>query len=233
MIVDLHNFFKYFDEKNPNHLESVSLLEKTLESKLPEVISDDAEWIKLYRKQVEKPVIRKAVPWYPQTDNYTQPDRTCNSSSCAMCLEYYRPGSLPTGPRGDDAYLRKVLSIGDSTDHTVQTKALTTYGLKSVWSTKLTFKQLDDHLEKTGPIVAGILHRGPHASPTKNSGHMIVIHTRLNNGNYVCNDPYGDLYSGYTSSVEKGRNVVYEKWVLEKRWTVDGPGTGWGRVFYP
>jgi len=233
MIIDLHNFFKFYDENNPKHVNAVEELEKKLLLKVPEELTDEANWVRIFRTPLPKPQVKREIPWYPQTDNFTQPDRTCNSSSCAMCLEYYLIGSLPKGVKGDDAYLKKVLTLGDSTNHTVQTQALRSYGLDSVWMTTLTFDLLDEHLEKVGPIVAGILHRGPHSNPTKNSGHMIVIHTKLTNGNYVCHDPYGDLYDGYTGSVEKGKNVIYERKVLEKRWTVDGPKTGWGRVFFP
>ena len=234
MEIDLHNFFKHYDETNPKHVNAVEELEKQLRKKTPEELTDESNWVRIYRTKVEQDVKEnKIVPWYPQTDNYTQPDRTCNSSSCAMCLEYYLPNSLPVGPKGDDAYLKKVLATGDTTDHNIQTRVLKSYGLDSAWMTNLNFKLLDEHLEKVGPVVAGILHRGPHNSPLRNSGHMIVIHTKLANGNYVCHDPYGDLYGGYTTSSEKGKNVIYERWVLEKRWTVDGPNTGWARVFFP
>ena len=37
---------------------------------------------------VDKVDIQLNVPFYPQTDNYTQPDRTCNSSSCAMVAKF-------------------------------------------------------------------------------------------------------------------------------------------------
>lgn len=234
MEIDLHNFFKYYDETNPKHVNAVEELENQLRKKAPEELTDDSNWVRIYRTPVKPEVSQKRiVPWYPQTDNYTLPDSTCNSSACAMCLEYYLPGSLPAGPKGDDVYLRKVLALGKSTDHTVQTKVLSSYSLDTAWMTNLNFKLLDEHLEKVGPIVAGILHRGPHTNPTRNSGHMIVIHTKLANGNYLCNDPYGDMYDGYTTDVVKGKDVIYERGVLEKRWTADGPNSGWGRVFFP
>jgi putative chitinase len=233
MEIELINFFKFFDEKNPNHLKAVSEFATALSKKAPDELTNKSGWVITYRTPVIKAQPKRVVPWYPQTDNYTQADRTCNSSSCAMCLEYYLPGSLPSGPKGDDAYLKKVISLGDSTDHNVQTRALTSYGLNSTWLKNLTFEQLETHLETVGPIVAGILHRGPNNNPTKNSGHMIVIHTKLPNGNFVCNDPYGDLNKGYSTSVEDGKNVVYDRKVLAKRWTADGPNTGWGRIFYP
>jgi predicted chitinase len=233
MEIELLNFFKFFDEKNPNHIKAVSEFVTALSKKAPDELTNKSGWVVTYRTPVVKIQPKRVVPWYPQTDNYTQPERTCNSSSCAMCLEYYLPGSLPPGPKGDNEYLKKVISLGDSTNHNVQTRALASYGLNSTWMTNLTFEQLETHLETVGPIVAGILHRGPNNNPTKNGGHMIVIHTKLPNGNFVCNDPYGNLNSGYSTSVEDGKNVVYERWVLEKRWTVDGPNSGWGRVFFP
>jgi predicted chitinase len=233
MEIDLRNFFKFYDDKNPKHVNAVEELEKEFRALKPELLQDTANWVRIYRTPNNPPPVKREIPWYPQTDNLAFPDSTCNSSSCAMCLEYYLPGSLPPGPKGDDAYLRKVLALGKSTDHNVQTRVLDSYGLPSTWTRTMTFKDLDEHLEKVGPIAAGILHRGPHSNPTKNGGHIIVIIEKLANGNYRCHDPAGDLYGGYVGPVQNGRNVIYERWVLEKRWTVDGPSSGWGRVFFP
>ena len=80
------------------------------------------------------------------------------------------------------------------------------------------------------PVVIGILHRGTLSAPT--GGHIIVVIGKTADGNsYVVNDPFGDLMSGYTTDVYNGKGAIYPKSVLEKRWTVDGPNTGWGRVF--
>ena len=38
------------------------------------------------------------VPFYTQLDNALMAHRTCNPSSCAMCLNYLLPGSI----KGDD-----------------------------------------------------------------------------------------------------------------------------------
>lgn len=229
-IINLQNFFTYFDEKNPKHVAAVAELQKEINSLKPELLTNNTNWVRIYRTPVERPKPDSVVPFYPQTDNYTQPDRTCNSSSCAMCLEYYKPGSLPPGPKGDDAYLKKVLALGDSTDHDVQTKVLKSYGLNSEFSYNLSFTDLDREINAKRPMVIGILHRGPLSNPS--GGHMIVVHTKLNNGNYVCHDPYGDLYDGYVSDVNNGKNVIYEASVLKARWTVKGSG-GWGRIFKP
>ena len=45
------------------------------------------------------------VPYWPQTDNYTQSERTCNSSSCAMVLEFFKPEAVVN----DDQYIKKLI----------------------------------------------------------------------------------------------------------------------------
>lgn len=234
MQIDLHNFFKYYDEKNPKHVAAVQQFEVDLISKEPNLVEDSANWVRIYRTPIEPLKSSKIllnVPWYPQTDNYSLPDSTCNSSACAMCLEFLKPGSLPPGPKGDDAYLKKVLSVGKSTDQNVQTRVLKEYGINSVFHTNLDFSDLDRELTSGRPIVLGILHRGPSHRPIRNSGHMIVCIGKTDNGDLIMHDPYGSLHDGYTKSVLNGKQVVYSRKELEKRWTADGLKSGWGRIF--
>lgn len=228
MRIDLHNFFKYYDEKNPKHVAAVEQLEVDLVGKCPELMDDSANWVRIYRTKVEPTVPGVLnVPFYPNTDNYRDANRTCNSSSCAMCLEYFKPGTL-VGPKGDDAYVRKVFSVGDTTDHAVQTKVLESYGIKSHFSYNLSFVDLDRELVAGRPVVIGILHRGTLSRPT--GGHMVVVIGKKGE-DYVVNDPYGSLNDGYTGSVTNGKGAVYKKSDLARRWTPDGPKSGWGRIF--
>ena len=228
MRIDLHNFFKYYDEKNPKHVAAVEQLEVDLADKCPELMDDLANWVRIYRTKVEPTIsVVLNVPYFPQTDNYRDANRTCNSSSCAMCLEYFKPGTL-VGPKGDDAYIRKVFSVGDTTDHSVQTKVLDSYGIKSHFSYNLSFTDLDRELAAGRPVVIGILHRGTLSRPT--GGHMVVVIGKRGE-DYVVNDPYGSLNDGYTGAVTNGRGAVYKRSDLEKRWTPDGPKSGWGRIF--
>lgn len=228
MTLDLHNFFKYYDDNNANHVAAVEQLEKDLLEKVSDLMEDNANWVRIFRTKVESPKTDVFnVPFYPQTDNYRDSQRTCNSSACAMCLEYFKPGTLQ-GPKGDDDYIRKVFTIGDTTDHTVQTKVLSSYGITSRFSYNLSFADLDKELAAGRPVIIGILHRGSLSAPT--GGHMLVVIGK-NGEDYVVNDPYGSLNDGYTGSVNNGKGVIYKKSVLEKRWTPDGPKSGWGRVF--
>ena len=157
MKIDLHNFFKHYDETNPKHVAAVEQFEKDLESSTKSLLEDDANWVRIFRTKPEKPKSNiLEVPFFPQTDNYRDANRTCNSSACAMVLEYFKPGTLK-GPKGDDAYVQKVFSIGDTTDHMVQTKVLASYGIKSHFSYGLTFNDLDSELSAGRPVVIGDL----------------------------------------------------------------------------
>ncbi len=228
MQIDLHNFFKHFDENNVKHVAAVEQFEKDLISKAQELMQDDANWVRIFRTQPEKPKSSVLdVPFYPQTDNYRDADRTCNSSSCAMCLEYFKPGTLK-GAKGDDAYVQKVFAIGDTTDHLVQTRVLASYGIKSHFSTSLTFADLDRELAAGRPVCIGILHRGSLSAPT--GGHICVVIGKTPAGDYVVNDPYGSLNDGYTSAVTNGKGVVYKRSVLARRWCPAG-NDGYGRIF--
>jgi len=233
MKIELHNFFRYYNHNLPKHQEAVDDLIRALEEKAPELLQDQANWVRIYRAPAtpSKPSgILLDVPWYPQTDNYALPDSTCNSSACAMVLEYFKPDTLK-GPKGDDAYLRKVLSIGKSTDQSVQTKALQSYGLQSEFRYNLDFDELEKQIKNRKPVVMGILHRGPIYNPTRNSGHMIVCIGLTDKGDLIVNDPYGSLLNSYTGPVTQGKGVVYSRKEMQARWTVDGDKTGWGRIF--
>jgi len=228
MKIDLHNFFKYYDDKNPKHVAAVEQLELDL---IDSPLSDDtSNWVRIFRTKIEKAKssLFLDVPYYPQTDNYRDANRTCNSSACAMCLEYFKPGTLK-GARGDDAYVTKVFAIGDTTDHGVQTQVLANYGIQSNFSYNLSFADLDKSLSAGKPVVIGILHRGSLSNPS--GGHMVCLIGKTEDGkSYICNDPYGNLMDGYTTDVYNGKGAIYPKEVLKYRWCPNG-NDGWGRIF--
>ena len=44
--IDLHNFFKFYNEKNPNHIKGIQWLEDNLPNKY---LEDNADWAEIYR----------------------------------------------------------------------------------------------------------------------------------------------------------------------------------------
>jgi predicted chitinase len=168
--------------------------------------------------------IKLPVPYFSQLDNQEQALRTCNTSSCAMVAKF-----LGANISGDDEYFQKyVTKYGDTTNHGVQGQALEELGIKSTWNVTLDFEDLDKSLATGLPIVIGILHHGPLDAPT--GGHMIVVVGRTASGDYLINDPYGDLMTDYQN--ENGENVIYSRHVLSCRWLESGKANGWGRLFY-
>lgn len=190
-------------------------------------LPDDVDPVPVPTKSAS--VIDLKVPEWLQTDNYTQPNRTCNATACAMALAYLKPGSIQT----DNEYLHKFLDggYGDSTDHNAHTRLLEDYGLKSKFVRDMSFADLDAELEAGRPVVIGILHRGTEAYPT--GGHMITVRGKLKNGSYIVNDPYGSVYDGYSGPPENGKRAIYRRETLGARWLPEGPNSGWGRVFLP
>ena len=194
----------------------------------------DGHWAELDGKE-DKPEpagdgsVNLSVPYFNQVDNYTQAQRTCNSSSCAMCLAFLMPGKI----KGDDDYLRKLLTggYGDTTDHGAQGRLLASYGLKSTWHTNLGFDDLEKEIKAGRPVVIGILHRGSLAAPT--GGHMLVVRGMTAKGDFIVNDPYGSVNDGYSGPVTNGNQAVYSRAMLQKRWLPEGAKSGWGRKFQP
>jgi hypothetical protein len=56
--IDLHNFFKFYDEKNPNHVKAVQWLEDNLPVKY---LEDNMEWAEIYRGKKSTPAASGSV----------------------------------------------------------------------------------------------------------------------------------------------------------------------------
>lgn len=231
------DFVTHYGEGNVNHQQGMLSFAKEAFAKCPELFADEADWVKLYRTNpapAPTPSILN-VPYYSQRDNYRDASRTCFSSSCAMLLEYLKPGTLK-GSTGDDAYVQRVFSIGDTTDSSVQTKALASYGLKTSFTTKATFAQLDSQLKVAKPVPIGILHKGPKNAPS-GGGHWIIVIGKVEDAKapggcwYIVNDPWGEI-SDATGTYEStnGKLLRYSKDLLKRRWTVEGDGSGYAII---
>ena len=63
--IDLHNFFKFYDEKNPNHVKSVQWLEDNLPNKY---LEDNADWAEIYRTKKSDTVVSNTTEDCPRSD---------------------------------------------------------------------------------------------------------------------------------------------------------------------
>ena len=167
------------------------------------------------------------VPWYAQMDSADreQAARMCFSSSCAMLLQYLKPGILK-GPNGDDQYLARVLTFGDTVDPAAQIRALSSYGIRARFTKVAGWRTIEDQIASGVPVPCGFLHRGPVSAPS-GSGHWLIVagHTR---DSLIVHDPFGkaDLVSGATPG-GVARFAKYSRKNFGPRWMVEGTNTGW------
>jgi GH24 family phage-related lysozyme (muramidase) len=179
------------------------------------------------------------VPRFQQRDSEqpSQRDRTCFSSSCAMLLESIKPGTLK-GPNGDDTYLAVVQRFGDTTDAKAQIRALAHYGVTARLVQSADFQLIEKQIARGIPVPCGYIHRGPVERPT-GSGHWLIVvgHTPTQ---VVVNDPWGepDLIHGTTLN-PNGMGLRFSRLNFGKRWMVEpigggayryAPGKGWAVV---
>lgn len=173
----------------------------------------------------EKKVIKLKVPYYSQRNNESlEWWRQCNSSSHAMLLNSIKPGSVAS----DDDYIAKhVTGKGDTTDWNVHTQALRKYGIESVYRQDLSAADLERSLELGYSVAIGVLHKGSVAAPA--GGHvLLIIGMDKEKGIFYANDPWGVPFA-YVDFNGADVEIPYYP-SLDRRWTVDGERTGWGRL---
>ena len=107
-----------------------------------------------------------------------------------MLLEFMKPGTLP-GKKGDDIYIERVFSFGDTTDASTQLKALDSFGLPSSFRQTGSLDTLKASIDIGVPVPIGILHHGWASAPS-GGGHWICVSGYTDAG-FICQDPWGEL----------------------------------------
>lgn len=219
------DFAFYADSANPKHKAAYDELYAKIKALDPELLTDEANWVRIYRTKNEVAGGVLDVKYFSQRDNYRDAARTCFSSSCAMLTEFLKPGTLP-GDKGDDKYVEQVFKRGDSTDASVQIQTLKHFGISARFATNGTFATLDAQLSKGIPVPVGILHHGPSSAPS-GGGHWLIVIGKEGD-NYIVNDPWGEIdHASGTYPTTNGNRRKYSKNLLKARWTVEGDGSGW------
>ncbi len=85
--IDLHNFFQFYDERNPNHVKSIQWLEDNLPVKY---LEDTADWAEIYRGKKASAVTVVAAK-----------DASAETTVCSKCGGGVAPAPAPVAS-GDD-----------------------------------------------------------------------------------------------------------------------------------
>lgn len=153
--------------------------------------------------------------YFSQRDNYTMANRTCNSSSSAMYLNWLQRASGQSNVlTNDDEYLRTVLQQGDTIYHENQTWALKQYGFNTVWDENGRYSKLKELVLAGFVVPINILHRGTKDNPR--GGHIVCVIGYRQSDDWVLADPYGTFESGYTNP--KGMCSFFSGSDMKARW---------------
>ena len=219
-LIDLCKFYKGL----PYQMAAIGELEEAINKANPHILGREQAWFKTW-SQAGKQASRNPLPtpYQSQRDNYRDASRTCFSSSCAMLLMTIKPGAI----HSDDEYIKTVFSIGDTTDASVQIKALQHYGIKARFVTNGNRALIQKQIDAGKPVPAGFLHHSSYQNPS--GGHWLCIIGYDNErGGYIVNDPWGamNVKAGtYCSTCGAKQLYPYATW--EPRWMPDGPSSGW------
>jgi hypothetical protein len=222
--IQLLDLFRYY-KGLPHQMAAISELEEAIHKANPHILGREQAWFKTWSQDGKQPARNPLpTPYQSQRDNYRDASRTCFSSSCAMLLMTLKPGVI----HSDDEYIKTVFSIGDTTDASVQIKALQQYGIKAKFVTTGNRELIQRQIDAGKPVPAGFLHHSNYQNPSGAGHWLCIIGYDNQRGGYIVNDPWGEMNvaSGVYSSTS-GAKQLYPYATWEPRWMPDGPSSGW------
>lgn len=243
------DFVSHFDPENPRHKEWLLRSLQELTRLRPDALNEGGDLHAIWSGAKPLPSAGSPgkgtrhlrVPYFSQRDSDTsQAERMCFSSSCAMLLEFLRPGTL-RGGNGDDQYLGVVRPFGDTTDAAAQVRALAKMGVQSRFAHDVDFLQIERQIDRGVPVPCGYLHRGPLERPIGGGHWLIVIGYTARE--VIVHDPFGepDLLTGATLN-RNGKGLRLTRENFGRRWMVEpvgdgayryAPGRGWAIIAEP
>jgi hypothetical protein len=220
-LIDLCKYYKGL----PHQMAAISELEEAINKANPNILGREQTWFKTW-SQVGKQASTNPLPtpYQSQRDNYRDASRTCFSSSCAMLLMTLKPGVI----HSDDEYIKTMFTIGDTTNASVQIKALQHYGVKAEFRTNGNRALIKKQIDAGIPVPAGFLHHSSYQNASGGGHWLCIIGYDDERGSYIVHDPWGamNVTTGvYGSTYGAKQHYPYATW--EPRWMPDGPSSGW------
>jgi hypothetical protein len=165
-----------------------------------------------YQSQLDNAVDRQGRRGYAQ----------CFSSASAMFASNQLGRHV-----SDESYNRIRERIGDSTNPQVQVKALRQMGVNARFVQNADRETIRQELAKGNAVPVGFLQKGRADRPY--GGHWATI-VGMNERGYIVNDPFGTLDVKSGAYDNGGKHVVYPYADFDKRWQVEGKGSGWAML---
>lgn len=169
--------------------------------------------------------VQLKVPFLSQRDNKVRPNQTCNVTCCSMVIEFFYPGtSMKYDQQLEDVlteFITKKYGADGIYYHDILVKALSEWGVKSIFNTKTSFNDMRTSLDNGNPVI--------YSGKFTGSGHIIVI-TGYDPVKkvWIVNDPWGEFfYSGYKPTSGKGLEYSYN---LLSNVSYSGDHHGWGHL---
>ena len=212
-------FFEHY-QGTPHQIAAI----KELEDAIPdELLARSASWFQTWK--VTGKSQRLPVPYFSQHDNESgQGVRECFSSAAAMLAAFY--GAVGS----DDQYNRNRERFGDTTSVNAQVDTLRDYGLRAVFFSHGSPSMLFDLLDQGRPVAVGILAKGDFSKGQQpwGPGHWVVV-VGYTLDSLTIHDPNGlpDMHRGTHEKKLSGSYVRVDRGDFEKRWLIEGPGSGW------
>jgi len=132
-----------------------------------------------------KEVLVKGVPFFAQYDNRYKPNTSCFLTSAAMIMAYHGIKPLHNGVQLEDELYQYAIKGGLNRfagEHVAQ--VIKDYGLNATYSTKRSFQDIKDQLNKGNPCTLGVY--------STFAGHIIcIIGYDDTKKHFICHDPWG------------------------------------------
>ena len=158
--------------------------------------------------------IKLEVPYLSQLDNFENPTGSCNVTSLAMCLKYFRVPQRTRAAQFEDELYRYAIANGYSRhDPYDLAHIMNDYGCKDDFRITATISEVKDWLADRKPAIV-------HGYFTS-FGHILVLVGYDEKGFYV-HDPYGEWFaSGYRTDLP-GDYLHYSYRLIEDVCIPDG-----------